>query len=1208
MSLAEQSQQWYPTSVKVTVLQAKDLRLKGKNGTNDAYAIMQVAKDKFSTSVAEKSVTPMWKEEATFDLPLFQQGSADRSTLYVQVMHRALMGMDKMLGQAIIDLVQLQANKSRNKTDWYKLLNKSGKQDKERGEVQLDIQFLRSNMTASMYDLSAQDKPRSRMGKLKDKLRGKHREGHSDSISAIVPSVSQGLTDSEGEEGNEDDAKTGTQKSSLSLLTPKTNLQRNISQSMSQLGSGSEWDTTSKDHQDPSDGKKIFGFLTHKRSGSSDSKVSHGPLSLLGQHKQAPAEQVTICINGSHVYNEEPQAKPSHTGSALSLSGSPRGSTENLHRVGKGDDTGSSADIFKGFEKMKPEKVEQERKKQEEQEREGKRQEEQEKERKKQEERERERKRQEEQERERKRQEEQERERKRQEELERERKKQEEQEREKKRQEELEKKKVEERERERKRQEEQERERKRLEEQEREKKRQEELEKKKVEERERERKKQEEQERKRLEEQERERKRQEELDKKKVEERERERKKQEEQERERNRLEEQERERKRQEELDKKKVEDQERERKKQEEHEKERKMQEDQERERKRQEEQEKERKRQEEQGKRNQEKISQEVNTKVEQRPGKETQEVYSSNPFDDTNSSSPFEESILDEPNVISSGRPSRLTRVSAVKPSSTSYSVPAPSAKLFKGGQGLTKPNQELPGQLGGIPVESLVQPKKKCQAPLPPGCLDLARTENPITASVTAPLSSPGQGNTSSLAPGSSAVSMETGMACSWAGKRPAPQPPSRAPLAPQTQPVEESSETGPCTSVDRRPDSQNEDTILEYGTSVTETAALYRKETDSTQTHVACCLPGALTDDVRKKVPNAAEGSTIVGREDGLLQAETLTAEEGKASTTKAKLMDPEPKGCVNQPEENVGNKVLPGYGRRDEEDLPDKVQRSCSSFDHCTCSQSAADDVKKPCVPMNRSATDYRVSVPSWKKKHAPAPPATHPSMREASGDTPEWDADSMENLSGVDVTPKVAQMNKQELDKKQAPSQSSKGQWASGSFKSTSSPTTANFVSHESSGPASTTSGRRSALQASVLSCEPHMIKAQKIDGGGGTREKEGGPVSPLHRRHPVKPLRTAEIQSVTSAAVAPVGHDVGVQAAISEKSKEPEAKEEGPYSQLTRSELIALLVKQQAQLADQSKKIRTLEEYIDNLLVRVMEENPSILMDLSGSKKAV
>lgn len=75
-----------------------------------------------------------------------------------------------------------------------------------------------------------------------------------------------------------------------------------------------------------------------------------------------------------------------------------------------------------------------------------------------------------------------------------------------------------------------------------------------------------------------------------------------------------------------------------------------------------------------------------------------------------------------------------------------------------------------------------------------------------------------------------------------------------------------------------------------------------------------------------------------------------------------------------------------------------------------------------------------------------------------------------------------------------------------------------------------------------------------------------------------------------------------------AVAPSSQEPEAKEEGPYSQLTRSELIALLLKQQAQLAEQGRKMLSLEEYIDNLLVRVMEEKPSILMDLSGSKKAV
>lgn len=117
MSLADQSQQWFPTSVQVTVHQARSLRVKGKNGTNDSYAIIQVAKEKFSTSVAEKSVAPVWKEEASFDLPLFHPGNAERCTLHIIVMHRAQMGLDKFLGQAVVNLLDLHDNKSRKKTE-----------------------------------------------------------------------------------------------------------------------------------------------------------------------------------------------------------------------------------------------------------------------------------------------------------------------------------------------------------------------------------------------------------------------------------------------------------------------------------------------------------------------------------------------------------------------------------------------------------------------------------------------------------------------------------------------------------------------------------------------------------------------------------------------------------------------------------------------------------------------------------------------------------------------------------------------------------------------------------------------------------------------------------------------------------------------------------------------------------------------------------
>ncbi|CAL9708435.1 unnamed protein product [Knipowitschia caucasica] len=336
MSLGDQSQQWYPTSVRVTVHQAKDLRAKGKNGTNDAYAIIQVAKDKFSTTVAEKSVSPVWKEEATFDLPLFHPGNADRCTLYIIVMHKAHVGLDKFLGQAVVNLLELHDDKGRKRTDWFKLVDKASKEDKARGQVLIDIQFMRNNISASMLDLSMQDKPRSRISKIKDKVRGKKKDGFSDSASAIVPSVSQVLTDSEGEGDSASLSQSpGVKKKSKfkTLFAPKSNLQRNVSQSMSTLGTLPEKNSSLSSSRssglnvDSPDVKKKFKFLGHKRTGSSDSKVSQGPFSLLSRSKQSDLNN--LCINGSHVYAEEAEAK---TGSTMSLNSSGHGSVEDIRK------------------------------------------------------------------------------------------------------------------------------------------------------------------------------------------------------------------------------------------------------------------------------------------------------------------------------------------------------------------------------------------------------------------------------------------------------------------------------------------------------------------------------------------------------------------------------------------------------------------------------------------------------------------------------------------------------------------------------------------------------------------------------------------------------------------------------------------------------------------------------------------------------------
>ncbi|XP_051525302.1 rab11 family-interacting protein 1-like [Myxocyprinus asiaticus] len=350
MSLGDQ--QWYPTSAQVTLLQARHLRIKGKNGTNDAYAIMQVGKDKFSTSVVEKCVSPEWKEEATFDLPLFHhQGNAERCTLYIIAMHRALVGLDKFLGQAVINLLDLHANRSCKKTDWYKLVDKNGKQEKDRGEVLLDIQFMRNNMTASMFDLSMADKPRSGLAKLKDKIRGKKKDGFLDSASAIVPSS----VASDSEEEDNDVTDSPKKKSKLkTLFGPKTNLQRNVSQSMFTLGALPEKNgslSSSKSsglNVESPDVKKKFKILGHKRTSSTDSKVSLGPFSLLSRSKQNIQEQNNLCINGNHVYAEDQEPKPGF-GSELSLNSLGKGSVEDVCKYHRRNTSDVSIDSFKGL-------------------------------------------------------------------------------------------------------------------------------------------------------------------------------------------------------------------------------------------------------------------------------------------------------------------------------------------------------------------------------------------------------------------------------------------------------------------------------------------------------------------------------------------------------------------------------------------------------------------------------------------------------------------------------------------------------------------------------------------------------------------------------------------------------------------------------------------------------------------------------------------
>ncbi|XP_032059912.1 rab11 family-interacting protein 1 [Aythya fuligula] len=327
---------WAPTHVQVTVLRARGLRAKGAAGGSDAYAVMALGREKFSTSVAERCQgRPEWRQEATFELP------PAAASLRLTVLHRALVGLDKFLGRAEVDLAALRGDGGRRHTRWYKLRSKPGKKEKERGEIEVDIQFMRSNMTASMFDLSIKDKSRSPFGKIKDKLKGKRSSGFSDTASEIVPSTTHSPADSEDESAEKEKEK---KKSKFKTLFSKPGLQKtSLSQSMSVLPTPqpgaervrlrpsdfqSQWDDDESETSPTSE--RAFGNALEEKFPSpvfksrktatldnrqlnqtTTSNTKKEGLSLFSglKSKNDPVSKSSLCINGSHVYMEESALK-----------------------------------------------------------------------------------------------------------------------------------------------------------------------------------------------------------------------------------------------------------------------------------------------------------------------------------------------------------------------------------------------------------------------------------------------------------------------------------------------------------------------------------------------------------------------------------------------------------------------------------------------------------------------------------------------------------------------------------------------------------------------------------------------------------------------------------------------------------------------------------------------------------------------------------
>ncbi|KAM3672574.1 rab11 family-interacting protein 5 isoform 6-T6 [Ammospiza maritima maritima] len=317
---AEGCPAWLPTHVQVTVVRARGLRCKGggkgKAGGSDAYTVIQLGREKYSTSVAEKSGgSPEWREECAFELPPEPGACAE---LVLTVMHRALVGMDRFLGQALVPLEPARQRGRGPDERWYKLHSKAGKKEKERGEILVSLQFTRHSLTASMFDLSMKDKARSPFGKLKDKVTGK-KKYDLESASAIIPSSMAALD-------MEDDLELGGKKSKLKGFFLKNKLRRSsLTQSSTSLGSDSTISSASLSLAAPM--PEVPRSPSRQGSLSSERSVKEPPASPKLSHKRAfsddvsqcgpaevpqspqarrdPGSRSSLCINGSHVYGEE---------------------------------------------------------------------------------------------------------------------------------------------------------------------------------------------------------------------------------------------------------------------------------------------------------------------------------------------------------------------------------------------------------------------------------------------------------------------------------------------------------------------------------------------------------------------------------------------------------------------------------------------------------------------------------------------------------------------------------------------------------------------------------------------------------------------------------------------------------------------------------------------------------------------------------------
>lgn len=140
---------WNPTHVEVTVSRARNLKAKGKSGTNDAYVTIKLGKEKFQTTLRERAKDPEWHEQCQFSI------SEKHSLVKLKVFHRNLIGQDDFLGYVEIPLDSSLVYE-RPQSKWYNLRNRPGDKgpEKYRGEIEVFVTYVVQSISGSHISLN----------------------------------------------------------------------------------------------------------------------------------------------------------------------------------------------------------------------------------------------------------------------------------------------------------------------------------------------------------------------------------------------------------------------------------------------------------------------------------------------------------------------------------------------------------------------------------------------------------------------------------------------------------------------------------------------------------------------------------------------------------------------------------------------------------------------------------------------------------------------------------------------------------------------------------------------------------------------------------------------------------------------------------------------------------------------------------------------